>query len=319
MESLQFRPVGEIPVFTDGYSLVARGVANDGALLFLYVEASGVAAVMERYKDGAGTFARPRMQEPKKFRVVRMLTGLLQVIELPELDVTFPKFDVFPDGSVLVAASRAEWRAKDDFDRNGIVFNPATNEMIRILLGDGINHVSVDALGRIWVAYSDEGVFGNYGWGDPANPLSPTPVGEACLLCFSRDGKKIWELPALSEFRMYDCYALNVWGGNVDAFLYDSFPIYRVSADFRTTYWTTHLEGCHQFAISDSDAVFSGQYGEPLEQGHFGKLRDGRLIETRPVRFALPNGAPIAGGQLLGRGPHLYFFDKRQVYRWSLG
>ena len=40
--------------------------------------------------------------------------------------------------------------------------------------------MQVDSLGRIWVSYADEGVYGNFGWGQPG----PPPVGAAGLVCF---------------------------------------------------------------------------------------------------------------------------------------
>ncbi len=182
METLTLQPIGEIPVFDDGYSLVSRAVANDGSLLFLYVEPDATNAVFERFKSGIGIFPKPRMEKAKRFRLVRVSQGEVRVIELPELNITFPVVDVFPDGSILLVATRAQWRAEGDYDLNAVVCDSGTNQAVHFLLGDGINSLGIDEQSRIWVAYSDEGVFGNFGWNNPG----PETVGRSGLACFNR-------------------------------------------------------------------------------------------------------------------------------------
>ena len=44
----------------------------------------------------------------------------------------------------------------------------------QFVLGDGIKHVQTTAAGDIWVGYFDEGVYGNYGWG---NDPDSEPIG----------------------------------------------------------------------------------------------------------------------------------------------
>jgi len=113
--------------------------------------------------------------------MIRITSRASHVVELPELDLTFPLVDVFPDGRVLVVAPRCAWRAADDFDLNGAIIEPQTGEVSKILLGDGISTIQIDGLGRIWAGYCDEGVFGNFGWGALDGPH---PVGAAGLVVF---------------------------------------------------------------------------------------------------------------------------------------
>jgi hypothetical protein len=218
MDPIRFQKLIEISASAEGYSLVTKSVANDGSLLFLSIESSGAAAVRERYESGIGVFAKTRMKEARRFQLSRTHPdGSLQTIQLPPLDITFPLVDVFPNGKILLVAPRCSWRNQDDYDLNGVVFDPTTARTSRILLGDGINRAYVDALGRIWVAYIDEGIFGNFGWGNPG----PEPIGSAGLVCFSESGEKIWQYPSASN--MADCYALNV--SNAQAAIYTSTPI----------------------------------------------------------------------------------------------
>jgi outer membrane protein assembly factor BamB len=172
----------------------------------------------------------------------------------------------------------------------------------------------VDALGRVWVAYGDEGIFGNFGWGNPG----PIPVGAAGLVCFDATGEKLWEYPASANGMTADCYALNVFGSEAAIFFYTDFPVCRISSDFKLAHWKTELAGCHAFAISRSAALFSGEYNDPTDTAYLGEFDADSQMRARRVRLLLPDGSGLPKGRLLGRGPHLYFFDDLDVYRASL-
>lgn len=311
-DAIRFVKVCDIPIQADGYSLVTTSAANDGSLLLLFIEPAGRNAVHEREEHGLGSLPRPRMRDRSRFRLLTLSPpGMITTIELPELDVTFPLVDVFPDGRILVVGSRCAWRGPNDYDLNGIVFDPGSGQVSRILLGDGINRVGIDRLGRIWVAYFDEGIFGNFGWGNPG----PRPIGAAGLVCFAASGEKLWEL---ADDSMADCYALNVCGSEAFIYLYTEFPICRIAADFKQTSWTTTLRGCHELAISEAQVLLSGQYEDPPDVGYVGTLQFGELRDVRKVRLQLPDGTPLPMRRLQGRGEHMYFFNEASVYRARL-
>src|SRR3569832_2073348 len=168
------------------------------------------------------------MERPYHFRLVRVAAdGTVTTSPLPPLDLTFPMVDVFPDGRVLVVGPRCSWRSETDFDRNGALSVPKTGAVSRILLGDGIENMSIDTRGRIWVGYFDEGVFGNFGWSDPG----PPPIGAAGRVCFDAAGTKLWEYDQHRR-PIDDCYALNVQGDNASVFTYADFPKNVISSDF---------------------------------------------------------------------------------------
>jgi len=310
MDELTFEKIADVPAGPDGFVPVSWSPTDDGSLLFLFVEPSAEAAVTETFADGDfAIFPRPRMAAPKRFLAVHAGNGRSRVVLLPRLDVTFPRIDVFPDGRILVAGARSAWRGENDFDVNGIVCDPSTGSSKRILLGDGIEDVFVDRRGLVWVSYSDEGIFGNFGWGGPG----PAPVGATGLACFSGDGEKIWEFPP--QRPIFDCYALNVSGAEVAVFYDRDFPICRIGPDFDLVYWSTGLRGCAAFAISGDAALFAGQCGDPLDTGYCGILDRGRLRNVRTVRLRLPGGKSMADGRLVGRGGYLYFRDDVGAYR----
>jgi hypothetical protein len=310
MNSVCFQKITDVPMPPRGYVPVTRSVASDGSLLFLSIEVSGLDAVRERYQGGIGSFPKTRMAEAKLFSLsIVSANDVRRTISLPRVDVTFPNVDMFPDGRVLVAGARSSWRSEDDYDRNGAIFDPRTGEMRRFLLGDGINSLAIDAIGRIWVAYGDEGIFGNFGWGNPG----PMPIGSAGLVCFSDSGTKIWEYPA--DDRMADCYALNVSAQEASIFFYTDFPICRVSSDFKLTYWATNLRGCQHLAISGTSVLFTGQYDDPPDVGYTGKLAPAQLTDIQQIKFVLSDGKSISQGDFIGRGKYLYFVDELAVYR----
>jgi hypothetical protein len=304
-----------IPV-VPGFSLVRKAVANDGSLLFLITEESASRSLLETHKTSFGIFPRTRADAATPLRLLRVTPETSDLIELPELELTFPLVDAFPDGRILVVGPRCDCRSKDDYDLNGAIIQPQTGQVTRILLGDGIDSVQIDSLGRIWVGYFDEGVFGNFGWGGRDGPA---PVGCSGLACFSGSGKKIWEFPANPTYAISDCYALNVSGADAAIFFYTDFPLCKINGKFELTYWTTKLAGCHAFAISGTEVLFSGQYNDPPDAAYLGRLdpREG-LARTRWIRLLMPDGSSRSGGKLLGRGKSLYHFDDENVCRVSL-
>jgi hypothetical protein len=178
------------------------------------------------------------------------------------------------------------------------------------LLGDGIENVFVDDRGRIWVSYFDEGIFGNFGWGHPG----PAPIGSAGVVCFARNGRKIWELSEADAGSMADCYAMNVSGASAAIYFYTDFPLCKISADFELAFWKTELRGCHTFAISERSVLFSAQYDDRPDTVYFSTLGEGRLNEPVQLTLTLPGGAALPQGKLIGRGRRMYFFDAAGAY-----
>ena len=99
------------------------------------------------------------------------------------------------------------------------------------VVGDGVEHMFTTSAGDIWVAYFDEGVFGNYGWGGPG----PTPIGAPGIVRFGADLSLRWSFPMNTS--MADCYAFNVDDHEIWACYYTEFPIARI-ADDAVRHWT---------------------------------------------------------------------------------
>ena len=314
-----FNKVAQIPELP-GFSVVSQHVSGDGDALVLYVESQAleiVTAMMEA--ENGVVFPLVSMPEPAAFRLSILSPGDQKTVELPELDTTFPYFDIFPDGRVVVAGSRSYWRANDDFGLNGIIIDPVTGERERFLPGDGIQRLAVDARGRIWVSYFDEGILGNNGYGDGGTP----PVGTLGLNRFNGGGDLVWVFTDAEELEsgpIIDCYALNVSDDQAALYAdtYDGYVLYRISANDETELFKSDLQGCQHFAIDDSQILFTGQIDDDYDIGYFGRLSSGGVSEIQDIKFLLPGGSKLYDGQFVGRGDTLHFFDESNWYSTSI-
>lgn len=242
------------------------------------------------------------MDRLKRYRLLNSQAGSELWIDLPPLELYHSHVDLFPDGRVLLASARWNLRADTDYNLNGIIFDPRTGQASRVGLGDGISDLQIDERGRIWIGYFDEGVFGS-------------SVGQAGLVCFSALGEKVWEFPPDADHTIDDCYALNVAGAEAAIFFYSDFPVYRIGADFELTWKQTKLRGCHAFAMSEAQILFSVQYDDPPDVAYIGRLdRDGTIL-VRRANLLMPDGSARPPGRLQGRGRHLYHFGDDGVYR----
>ena len=316
MSDIVLQKLCAIPSAGDSYVRISGSGAADGSLLFLFIEPDGVSWVNARTEQGGGIFPQPRMERPYHFRLVRVATdGTVTTNSLPQLDLTFPMVDVFPDGRILLAGPRCSWRSETDVDRNGAVIDPQTGAVSRILLGDGIEDVFIDTRGRIWVSYFDEGVFGEFGWNDPG----PPPTGSSGLMVFDAAGAILWTYPWQGrEPAIEDCYAMNVSGDAAAIYFYSTFPVCTVTRDFALAFFSTPVRGCHAFALAGDNVLFSGQYNDSAHTGYRGALNPDRAAEMEQVTFLRPDGAPVQAARIVGRGSRLYFFAEDAVFAADL-
>ncbi|WP_460716941.1 hypothetical protein [Microbispora hainanensis] len=147
-----------------------------------------------------------------------------------------------PDGGVLVAGARCRWR-NGAAECNAAIYDAAGELLREGVLGDGIADVQTTPSGDIWVSYFDEGVYGNFGWGEAD---SPAPIGSPGLIRFRSDLDIAWRYPYDSKFgAISDCYALNAVGEEACAYYYTDFPIVRIGAD-AVAGWSTELHGARR-------------------------------------------------------------------------
>lgn len=71
------------------------------------------------------------------------------------------------NGHVLLAGARSVYRSVDDIEKNARVYDGEGRCIRSFCLGDGIQDLYVTPKNTIWTSYSDEGVYGNFGWDEP--------------------------------------------------------------------------------------------------------------------------------------------------------
>lgn len=171
--------------------------------------------------------------------------------ELPGVGLDHEFLDLVqlhPDGSLVLARSRSN--ARDE--ANLFIVGQAGGEIRRFAAGDGIWDIQVDAHGRIWVSYFDEGVFGN-------------TIGKEGLVCFDTTGMDVFRFhrdafaPSIS-----DCYALNdTHSGSVWCCYYVAFPLVRiVDGKAEVVLEQAPVRGSSAFAIAGEHLVFAGGYDD---------------------------------------------------------
>ncbi|MFP3381434.1 hypothetical protein SB767_34510, partial [Bacillus sp. SIMBA_069] len=74
-------------------------------------------------------------------------------------------------------------------DRNAVIIDDHGHEIVADTIGGGIRHLQATSTGEIWVGYSDEGVYGNYGWNHPG-PETPGCWG---IARFDTSLTKVWD------------------------------------------------------------------------------------------------------------------------------
>ncbi len=239
------------------------------------------------------------------------------------LETPFTLFDRFSDGRWLVVAART--RGED----NARVFSSDGALVDRLMLGDGIQQIGVDAADRIWVGWFDEGMFGNDHWRVPGQEWTPSSNGVAC---FDSSGA-LMPLPQwpADAGTIADCYALNVTANGTWACPYTEFPLVHFPAEAPTRWWRNTLLGPSAIAVEGSHALVSGGFREDANRLALvaldgdGQGEGARLLGTwsLPLRRLPPSSQewmPVWDRPTLlaGRGDTLHLISDDTWCRWRV-
>jgi hypothetical protein len=282
----------------DGYLYYASRASVRGEALHLYVK-----------KSEAVEFGREdSLRGPGPARFLRDVTHSLRmvvqdqysdtVIDFEATDVSWPVFDLFRDGRILLASRRTKSDDPANPDKNALIIDPVTGACRRFEAGDGISDLGVDERGRIWCGYCDEGVYGKF------------RLGRNGLNCFAETGEIAWYYPnVFAEDHISDCYALNVREEDAFAYFYTGFPLCHISSNFHCTYRSTKARGSNWFAISENLVVFGNQYDEPACSAHIFSLKPDSLSAPTPATLTYADGTPIRTTRIVARGSCIHVFD----------
>ncbi len=302
-KKLTLAHVVPLPEVGEEFTFVSGSVSNRQEGLFLFIKNDLINEIHGRYeRKGGPSFPKRKMANAKTMLVVILSDENRQDILIDDVDFTFPEFDLFPDGRILLAAG---WCANDDL--NGLIFNSETREKTKFHAGDGIETICIDDASRIFISYFDEGIFGD-------------GPGMGGITCFNDEGGIIWQFNSTDRKDAYisDCYAMNVTGFDAYIYYYTDFELAKIGPKFETAIWKTDISGCHCFAISDDALLFSSQYGEPENSFHLMKRLPRGLSNKTPVEVKLDIGTFDKQGQTIGRGASIHHINKQGWFRGSI-
>ena len=217
-----------------------------------------------------------------------------------------------------MAGARCRWH-RDGPDRNGVLYDTDGQVVAERVLGDGIGHVLATSDGQVWVGYFDEGIYGNYGWGQAD---TEEPVGASGIVRFSPGLAPVWHYPRYTEVGPWDavsdCYALNVDDTCAWACYYSDFPIVRIR-DGAVAGWHNDIKGASALAVAGSRVALFGGYGPDHDRLALAELDADRAQPAGEYRVVLPGGEPLpAGIQVIGRGSRLHFLTGTSWYQLDM-
>jgi hypothetical protein len=241
------------------------------------------------------SFPDVTLQEPAEVRVsIHGPAHAMRVITVPDLRLAHRLVQPMPDGELLVVGSRCAW-TPDGVMPNAAVYSVDGSLRRTAVVGDGVQHLRSTPSGQVWIGYSDEGIYGNFGWGTPG----PAPIGRSGLARFDRDLDVSWEFPAEGTTpRIDDCEALNV-DHDVWTCYSSDFPLVRIDGDQVTT-WPTGLDTVSAVLADQTRVALVGA------QTTVAELNGDNLQVTSTQHLALPPDAEAAGSQLIGQGSILH-------------
>ena len=126
---------------------------------------------------------------------------LAAVTPIADLALAHITVQPMPGGKFLVAGARCRWR-RDGPDRNGVLYDADGQVVAEGVLGDGIGHVLATSDGQVWIGYFDEGIYGNYGWGQADTERAGRCLRDRPVL--SRTGARL-ALPQIHRGRPVGC------------------------------------------------------------------------------------------------------------------
>jgi hypothetical protein len=294
-----------LPRRQDGWHAIRHAVLADGHLAILQADADLFQADRtDRYHHTVGELCRIAAGARARIDLVSS-EQFGEGPRFPLLD-PFPVFDRLPDGRWVVASARTL------HGENARLLSPDGAEIRRIMLGDGINHLKIDDLSRIWVGWFDEGVFGNTEWRYPGLTWPPSAYG---LAAFDEHGVLIEHLSLES---IADCYALNVVGQTAWSCTYTDFPISCIGGDVGERNWPTKLVGASAMAVDFPHVVVAGGYNENANRAVLMRLTNDGAEQIGEWRLPFSVDTHLQVDFIDGRGDELHVIKGDAWHCWQV-
>jgi hypothetical protein len=300
----------------DGDVRVCASVGPAGEVVAVWTRPDALGAVTSTTVSAAGAcFPDPATDRPVEARITVHTPELAAVTPITGLALAHVTVQPMPGGRFLVAGARCRWH-HDGPDRNGVLYDTDGQVICERVLGDGIAHVLATSDGQVWIGYFDEGIYGNYGWGQAD---TEEPVGASGIVRFSPGLAPVWRYPRCTGVGPWDaisdCYALNVDGTCAWACYDSDFPIVRIR-DGAVTGWHNDIKGASALAVAGSRVALFGGCGPDYDGLALTELGADRAEPAGEYRVVLANGEPLpAGTEVIGRGSRIHFLIGTSWYQ----
>ncbi|KTR59022.1 hypothetical protein RSA42_13540 [Exiguobacterium indicum] len=216
-------------------------------------------------------------------------------IERREID--FSLVDRFPDGRLILVASRCDDDVDGTWLPNAFIYDPQGNLLDSFCLDDGIQNMQIDEQGWIWVSYFDEGIYAD---------AVTSSNGAFGLVAFDDTGVVQYKN---RQYPIDDCYALNVCSSKeVWFFYYSDYRFIRINQE-QDLVCEAPTIAYSQFARYDDYLLAANS-----DEAHLLR-RKGTLFESiRSIRFVSEQEKSLSGDLtmrndliVLATSEHLYF------------
>jgi len=297
--------------------LVTASVTFSGEPIVVWASAPDRAAMFGRHgpdanparlnPNAASTFGGSwaSIRTDRDVRLVVTVAG--STTELRGLMPAYAHAQRYQDGRILLVGSRAG-QPVGGSDQNALVFSSQGELLERAPVSDGVEHAYLDGEDRLWVGYSDEGVYG------------ASSVG---IVRFDQHLALDWTFPVttLSDPNappfIDDCYTLNVADHAVWSSYYGDWPIVRIVADCAELVgWGNHA--AYQILVDEPRVALVGYYGAP-DLVRVGELPTQDWNPAMRGVLVDPSGDPLPGaGWRHARGSDLHLFIGTEWFSVSL-
>ncbi len=194
----RFRHIGESLPPTGFDTLIIVSVGPEGPVA-LWAAADDRADLLGRYEvPGWASFPETRTSSQPRGALARYSAQSVTpeaLTILSGIPLAHPLVQPLPGGEYLVVGARCLWTEQGP-ELNALVIGNDGEIKRAGTLGDAIAHLLVDGNGDVWTGYTDEGIFGNFGWGGSG----PTPLGSAGIVRWSSHFEKLWEFQAVHDY-----------------------------------------------------------------------------------------------------------------------
>jgi hypothetical protein len=316
LPTIAMRAHGRLDPPADQMTLVCAEVGPADEMIALWSTSEGHDVLRSRtVQEGRASFPDSRTSRSVELHVSSHAPALISSVTLEDRSIAHPHVQPMPDGGFLLVGARCRW-SKEGAEHNAVVYDRHGAVIRTGVLGDGIEHVQTTPSGQIWVAYFDEGVYGNYGWGSNG---APQPVGHPGLIRFDSNLEVVWEHPYDTDHgSISDCYALNVDGETAWACYYTDFPIICVTAG-AVSGWRNEVAGARALAVNDQQVALVGGYSGERDRAVVGSLGEGTFEVERELRLTMPDGGELPpSARSFGRGSELHVLAESTWLRLGL-